>query len=379
MQEQSAVKIQATFKSHKRKSEFRKQRESAVKIQSVYRGHSQRKKYLNEKQKRSATPPDFILDDDPSEQQAATKIQAVFKGHKNRSHFKEQRDSAIVIQKVFRGYRTRKYLQNGSLTLKNTKKQPANGKAQRANVVKPSKPSPKTESAHNSSFDDGNVHYKRSLIVVDESVLHKSSSMFDEGAIGDLPPQVSEAMRKMQTEIKKKNLRISELKERNKQLAAQSQAKGEVTPETVKLKDQYTDMKKKRLEDEKLLKQREEELEDIKRNYERVTKILQSKKVEVQGKNQSNSWKQELVKRNQDVQAKQQQVEELEKRMNLFKSEKEREGNLYKSKLSRVESEMNSLRQELLQLHHFIRVCSIFRTYSLTGSRNKGSNPLVRH
>lgn len=205
------------------------------------------------------------------------------------------------------------------------------------------------------------VHFELILVLIckDDSVLNKSSGLvglLEDGTIGELPPQVADAMKKMQTELKKKNMRIMELKEKNKQLVLQGVVKPDTTPEATKLKDQNAEMKRRIAEDEKLLRQRAEELEDLKKNYERVTKILQSKKVEVQGKNQSNSWKQELVKRNQDVQAKQLQVEELEKKINLAKTEKEREGNAYKTKLVRVESEMNVLRQELQQLHQFIKV-----------------------
>ena len=147
-QEQSAVRIQATFKGHKSKTEFRKQRESAVKIQSVYRGHLQRRKYLE--QKAATQQPSDNGQEDPSESHAATKIQATFKGHKSRSQFKEQRESAILIQKNFRGYRTRKQLQQSGYvdTLDKTATQDSQPQVGRALTVK-------TSESLETSFDEG--------------------------------------------------------------------------------------------------------------------------------------------------------------------------------------------------------------------------------
>lgn len=65
------------------------------------------------------------------------------------------------------------------------------------------------------------------------------------------------------------------------------------------------ELRKKEKEQEFALKQKEEELESLRRNYDRVLRILQNRKYENHKRLQSNSWKNELVKRNQELQEKQ--------------------------------------------------------------------------
>jgi hypothetical protein len=113
------------------------------------------------------------------------------------------------------------------------------------------------------------------------------------------------------------------------------------------------------MEDDKLLRQKEEELENLKANYNRVMKVLQSKKVESQAKNQNSNWKAELVKRNQDVALKQQLISSLEEKLEALSNEKERENRDYQLTVRKLENQLVSLKNELITLHSFIKVLYI--------------------
>jgi hypothetical protein len=128
----------------------------------------------------------------------------------------------------------------------------------------------------------------------------------------ELTEKFNEHVRTLQKDLQKKNARISELKEKNKVLQdslQQASNQPNSTVEMTVMKEKFNQIKKKSSKDERVLQQKQEELDTLKWNYEKLMKILQSKKAVIQSKQQSSSWRNELVKRNQEVAEKHQLIQ----------------------------------------------------------------------
>eukprot|EP01116_Phalansterium_solitarium_P007438 TRINITY_DN2009_c0_g1_i3.p1 TRINITY_DN2009_c0_g1~~TRINITY_DN2009_c0_g1_i3.p1 ORF type:complete len:587 (-),score=266.20 TRINITY_DN2009_c0_g1_i3:173-1933(-) len=176
----------------------------------------------------------------------------------------------------------------------------------------------------------------------------------------DFPPSMYEngaTVQKLQAELRKRNQRIAELREKNAALqqAAVNTSPTQATPELVQLREAMQELNKRNKEDERLLKQKESEIENLRRDYERIQKIFQSRQFQVQNKHQSTEWKTELIKRNQDVQAKQTMITSLEQKLTLLRSSNEKETKRYQNKIKQLEDMMKALHIELYSIKKFAR------------------------
>jgi hypothetical protein len=100
-------------------------------------------------------------------------------------------------------------------------------------------------------------------------------------------------------------------------------------------------------------------------------KILQNKKYEQENKQQHSSWKSELVRRNQDLQEKQQIIQNLERKITLIQTQTQKETHQHNQKIQHLESQVGFLRQELVTYQKMLA------ERGLSGSAAAAAQPLT--